>query len=182
MAMPSAWQALPGKSAAGGGAAFSPALVFPPAPPFPRPPLFFADHWQGGQPIPVSVVSLPPLGANTRRPFSFSGPPPFGSPPLTEHPLAPAVLRGRIARSQRLAHEPHRKGSVDSAGHARTSCGRAARIRALPCGSPSSEPSCSKRWHETLAHIFHTMETFFPWYGKMAKIVSMVWKTDYNPC
>ena len=84
--------------------AVSPALVSPPAPPFRRRPLFSADHRPGGKPIPVRSLALPrwgqPHGGHfrlwCRRP---SGPPAEISPPLTEHPRPPAVLRGPVART-----------------------------------------------------------------------------------
>ena len=80
-----------------------PRLGFPPGAPLSEAPLSSADHRPGGKPIPVRSLALPrwgqPHGGHfrlwCRRP---SGPPAEISPPLTEHPRPPAVLRGPVAR------------------------------------------------------------------------------------
>ena len=95
------------------GAAVSPAWVFPPAPPFRRRPLSSADHRPGGKPIPVRSLALPRWGQPHGGQFRFfcrrpSGPPAEISPPLTEPPRPPAVLRGPIPHFLSLISNPNR--------------------------------------------------------------------------
>ena len=99
-----------------------PRLGFPPGAPLSEAPLSSADHRPGGKPIPVRSLALPhwgqPHGGHfrlwCRRP---SGPPAEISPPLTEHPRPPAVLRGPVARTPTVRVPHGSRASVVAAGH-----------------------------------------------------------------
>lgn len=96
------------------GGCGSPALVFPPSPPLWRRPFRVRIIGRGGTPSPFGRLRSLTGGNRTaaifvclcRRPSAFarlwrtqSGPPAEISPPLTEHPRSPAVLRGPVART-----------------------------------------------------------------------------------
>ena len=96
-----------------GGLRFPPPGFSPRRPPFGGAPFPSADHRPGGKPILVHSLHSFTGGNRTaaifvclgRRP---SGPPAEISPPLTEHPRPPAVLRGPVAGPRRRARPPRR--------------------------------------------------------------------------
>ena len=120
----------------GGGWLRFPRLGFPPAPPFRGSPflLRFIGRWKTH---PRSLTSFvhwgQPHGGHfrlwCRRP---SGPPAEISPPLTEHPRPPAVLRGPVARTPAVRVPHGSRASTVAAVHARPSANRSRRLRAWP--------------------------------------------------
>ena len=121
----------------GGRAAVSPALVFPPAPPFRRRPFSSADHRPGGKPIPVRSLRSLAGGNRTAAIFVYGAaawkvPPPEIPPPLMNTPVPPQSCGGRSHTPQTRRGSHCSGASVVVAVHARPSANRSRRLRAWP--------------------------------------------------
>ena len=176
-----------------GGCGF-PRLGFPPGAPLSEAPLSSADHRPGGKPIPVRSLALPHWGQphgghfrlECRRP---PGPPAEISPPLTEHPRPPAVLRGPVARTPAVRVPHGSRASTVAAVHARPSANRSRRLRAWPA-SLSLAPPCghSRAARDSppggLAGLSRTLlGTFRASPGDLApRGSSRAGKTRHSPC
>ena len=126
------------------GLRFPPPWFSPRRPPFGGAP-FECGSSAGGKTHPRSLTSFvhwgQPHGGHfrlwCRRP---SGPPAEISPPLTEHPRSPAVLRGPVARPPAVRVPHGSRASTVAAVHARPSANRSRRLRAWPASLSLAPP------------------------------------------